>query len=85
MECNFSIVNDYEIECFPCKGLWNECFTCKGLWNVSLVKDYGMPMRMSYSAITDPCLSQEVLQQIDKVKTSFPSKSETFTSYLNSI
>ena len=37
-------------------------------------QDYGMPMRMSYSAITDPCLSQEVLQQIDKVKTSFPSK-----------
>ena len=30
-------------------------------------QDYGMPMRMSYSAITDPCLSQEVLQQIDKV------------------
>lgn len=30
--------------------------------------DYGRPMRMSYSAITDPCLSSEVLHQIDKVR-----------------
>ena len=34
-------------------------------------QDYGKPMRMSYSAITDPCLSEEVLQQIDKEWTPF--------------
>ena len=25
------------------------------------------PMRMSYSAITDPCLSEEVVNSVDKV------------------
>ena len=29
--------------------------------------DYGKPMRMSYSAISDPCLSSECMEQIDKV------------------
>jgi len=37
-------------------------------------QDYGRPMRMSYSAITDPCLSSEVLQQIDKVTTFYTAK-----------
>ena len=33
-------------------------------------------MRMSYSVIQDPCLSEEVLQQIDKVVQFFKSQSE---------
>jgi len=31
-------------------------------------------MRMSYSAITDPCLSEEVLQQIDKTTAFYRRK-----------
>jgi len=34
-------------------------------------QDFGKPMRMSYSAITDPCLSEEVIQQIDKTINFF--------------
>merc|ERR1711936_530210 len=30
-------------------------------------QDWGRPMRMSYSAITDPCLSEEVVNSVDKV------------------
>ena len=30
-------------------------------------QDCGKPMRMSYSAITDPCLSEEIIQQVDRV------------------
>ena len=33
----------------------------------SNASDYGKPMRMSYSAIADPCLSSECMEQIDKV------------------
>ena len=35
-------------------------------------------MRMSYSVIQDPCLSEEVLQQIDKVVSFCKSHSEEF-------
>merc|ERR1712130_362568 len=34
-------------------------------------QEFGKPMRMSYSAITDPCLSEEVIQQIDKLIAFF--------------
>jgi len=34
-------------------------------------QEFGKPMRMSYSAITDPCLSEEVIQQVDKTITFF--------------
>ena len=37
-------------------------------------QDMGKPMRMSYSVIQDPCLSEEVLQQIDKVVQFFKSQ-----------
>ena len=37
-------------------------------------QDYGKPMRMSYSALTDPCLSEEVLQQIDKTTAFYKKK-----------
>ena len=43
--------------------------TCIRPFDIYLVfcQDYGRPMRMSYSAISDPCLSSEVLQLIDKI------------------
>merc|ERR1712130_922404 len=34
-------------------------------------QDWGRPMRMSYSAITDPCLSEEVVNSVDKVINFF--------------
>jgi len=33
----------------------------------NLSQEYGKPMRMSYSAITDPCLSEHVIGQIDNI------------------
>jgi len=33
----------------------------------NLNQEYGKPMRMSYSAITDPCLSEHVIGQIDNI------------------
>lgn len=39
-------------------------------------QEFGKPMRMSYSAITDPCLSEEVIQQIDKTIAFFQKQSK---------
>jgi len=39
-------------------------------------QDFGKPMRMSYSAITDPCLSEEVIQQIDKTINFFDKQAK---------
>ena len=39
-------------------------------------QDFGRPMRMSYSVITDPCLSEDVLQHIDKIINFFNSQPE---------
>jgi len=38
--------------------------------------EMGRPMRMSYSAITDPCLSEGVIQQVDKVISFSKQKSD---------
>ena len=40
----------------------------------SLNQDLGKPMRMSYSVIQDPCLSEDVLQTIDKTISFFNSQ-----------
>jgi len=40
----------------------------------SNASDYGKPMRMSYSAIADPCLSSECMEQIDKVMAFYKDK-----------
>ena len=37
-------------------------------------QDIGRPMRMSYSVITDPCLSEDVLQHIDRIVAFFNSQ-----------
>ena len=39
-------------------------------------QEMGKPMRMSYSVIQDPCLSEEVIQQIDKVVSFCKSQPE---------
>jgi len=39
-------------------------------------QEFGKPMRMSYSAITDPCLSEEVIQQVDKIIAFFQKQSK---------
>eukprot|EP00092_Neocalanus_flemingeri_P039916 GFUD01043477.1.p1 GENE.GFUD01043477.1~~GFUD01043477.1.p1 ORF type:complete len:638 (-),score=151.19 GFUD01043477.1:153-2066(-) len=57
-------------------------------------QEFGKPMRMSYSAITDPCLSEEVIQQIDKTiaffkkqprKIPFNEKYDDEQFYINKI
>jgi len=38
--------------------------------------EMGRPMRMSYSAVTDTCLSEKILQQVDKLISFFKHKSK---------
>ena len=40
----------------------------------NICQDFGRPMRMSYSVIKDPCLSEDVLQNIDKIISHFNSQ-----------
>jgi hypothetical protein len=42
-------------------------------------QDWGRPMRMSYSAITDPCLSEEVVNSVDKVINFYKKQVPHFT------
>ena len=62
----------------PCVGLMSKPYNMQGLESDSLFywvvpplesspNEYGKPMKMSYSVVTDPCLSQDLLEQIDRV------------------
>ena len=62
----------------PCVGLITKPFNLQGCESDNLFywvvpppenspNEYGKPMKMSYSVVTDPCLSQDLLEQIDKV------------------
>ena len=71
----------------PCVGLINVPFTSGSnesdhvfYWVVpppeSNPNDYGKPMKMSYTKVTDPCLSQDMLDQLDKTIRHFVDESE---------